>query len=117
MFPSRFSTVEVPIIATLLAGQVPRSPAIVVENAGFDMIVRVRNNSFGQFVLLALDPSVLQTTPARADTFKLPAGAVENVILAKGQSLYASTPSGAADGAGAEISYHIYESVPIDDKD
>lgn len=117
MFASRFNTVEVPIIATVQAGQVPRAPAEIVKDAGYDMIVRVRNNSFGQFVLLAFDPSVLQTTPARTDTFKLPAGAVENVILAKGQSLYASTPSGAADGAGAEISFHIYQSVPIDDKD
>lgn len=116
MFPTRCNTIEVPIIATTLAGTVARSPAIIVENAGDNLVVRVRNNSFGQFVLLALDASTLQAAAARTDTFKLPAGAVENIALAKGQSLYVATPSGPIDGAGAEISWLIYDGVPVEDR-
>jgi hypothetical protein len=116
MFPSRVHSLLVPRIDTTLAGVTgnPPSPATLVKDAGHDCIVVVLNNSFGQFVLLALDPAVLQTDNPRADTFKLPAGMLHRIILARGQSLYASTTSGPPEGAGAEISFHVYESVPID---
>ena len=116
MFTSRCNTVLVPIIATNLAGAVAKSPAIIIENAGYDSIVRLRNNSFGQFVLLAFDAATLQAAAPRTDTFKLPAGATESIPIAKGQSLYASTTSGPIDGAGAELSWWVYDGVPIEER-
>lgn len=116
MFASRVTTLLVPRIATTLAGESdnPPSPATIIKDAGSDCIVLIRNNSFGQYVLIAFDSAALQTTNPRADTFKLPAGASDRFILARGQSLYASTTSGPPEGEGPEVSVHIYESVPIE---
>jgi hypothetical protein len=114
MFESRVNTLTVPIITTALAGQTPPSPATIIKNASHDCSIRVRNNSFGQFVLIAFDDALLQAVPARTGTFKLPAGAPETFVVAKGQSLYASTTSGPVDGHGAEISFHVYENLPVE---
>jgi hypothetical protein len=114
MFASRVNTLKVPIIAGPLAGQSPVTPAVIVDRVGYDCVVRVRNNAYGQYVLIAFDASTLQTFPTQIDTWKLPAGQVDVFILAKGQSLFVSTPSGGADGSGVEISYQVFQNVPAE---
>jgi hypothetical protein len=114
MFKSRVNTVRVPIItAPIPTGGVAPSPATIIEEAGFDCVVKVRNNSVGVFVFIAFDPAVLQTSNPRADTFKLPAGAPETFVLARGQGLYASATSGPPLGGDVEISFHVYDELPV----
>lgn len=115
MFPSRVNTIKVPLIngPTPVGGVAP-SPATIVEIAKCDCVVRVRNNSFAVYVLLALDAAVLSSFPPRADTWKLPAGAIDVFVLKKGQALFVSTIAGPPDGSGAEVSFHVFESLPVD---
>lgn len=114
MFKSRVHSVSVPIItAPIPTGGVAPSPATIIEEAGFDCGVRIRNNSVGVFVFIAFDAAVLQTSNPRSDTFKLPPGAAETFLLAKGQGLYASATSGPPLGGDVEISFHIYDGVPV----
>lgn len=114
MFLSRVNTIEVPIVASpATPGDDAPSPSPIIAAAKSACFVRVRNNSFGQYVLLAHEPVALQTFPAKADTYKLPAGLSETFVLAAGQGLHVSTPSGPVDGQGAEVSFHIYDDLPI----
>lgn len=115
MFPSRVNTVSVPVITgPNPAGGKPPSPATILEIAKSDCVVRVRNNSFAVYVLIAYDSAVLQTFPPRADTWKLPAGATDTFVVKKGQALFASCISGPVDGNPAEISFHVFEALPVD---
>lgn len=113
MIYSSTRTVAVPVI-TLMPGAQPPSPVTIVKDVTQDCVVRIRNNSFGQFVLISFDDSALQSVPARAETYKLPAGQLDVFVVAKGQSLYAATNSGPIDGAGAEISIHVYQRLPVE---
>lgn len=114
MFQSRLTTIRVPTIPVgPPSGTDPPKPATIIERAGANLIVKVRNNSFGAYVLLALDNETLMRGGSNADTFKLPAGSEGEFVLAAGQSLYVSTPSPAVDN---EISAHIYEAVPIEEE-
>lgn len=115
MFNARVNTVTVPIITgPNPAGGRPPSPATIVEVAKEDCNVRVRNNSFAVYVLIAYDPAVLTTFPPRADTWKIPAGAVDTFVVKKDQALYVSCVSGPPDGSGAEVSFHVFDAVPVD---
>lgn len=114
MQPSRVSTIRAPRIpGTPDAGAPARiAPAFVVSNAKYDCVVRIRNNGFGSFVLVAYDASALTTYPTSNDTFKIPAGEKDEFIVAKGQSLLISTPSGGVEGEGVEVSYHVFQAFP-----
>lgn len=117
MFPSSVNTIEVPVITSPAPiGADAPSPATIIETAKTNCSVKVRNNSFGQYVLLAYDAATLQTFPAKAGTFKLPAGAVDTFVVARGQGLFVATPSGPVVGVGAEVSYLIYQDIPVDDQ-
>lgn len=113
MFDSRVKTINVPVITAPVpvGGQGP-SPATIIKTAKDDCVVRVRNNSFSQAVLLAFDAATLSTFPPSGDTFELPAGASEPFVIARGQDLFVATTSGPAEGEGPKVSVHIYQDVP-----
>lgn len=113
MHKSRVSTIKVPVISGPPTG--PNvAPAVIVEKAGYDLNVIVRNLSFGSYVSIAYDAAALQTATPKADSYRLPAGERDHFVVTKGQSLLVSTPSGGADGEGVLISFHIYEALPVD---
>lgn len=116
MFPSRVNTIEVPVITTTTAGVDTKPPVAIIQACKTDCSVRVRNNSYGQYVLIAFDAAPLQAFPAKADTWKIPAGKSDVFVLAQGQSLFVATPSGPPDGSNAEVSYIIYQDVPVVDQ-
>jgi hypothetical protein len=116
MFDSRVNTIRVPIISSPVAptGSPAPTPATIIKTAERDCVVRVRNISFGSYVLIAYNEATISTFPAMAATYRLPAGATEEFIAAKGQSLFVSTPSGPPDGSGAAVSVHIFQRLPVE---
>lgn len=116
MNDTRVNTIRAPRIpGTPDAGTPNRaSPACLVSQAKQDCVVRIRNNGFASYILVAYDAAALQTFPATADVFKIPAGAEDEFVVAKEQSLLISTPSGGVDGAGVEVSYQVFQAYPTD---
>lgn len=76
--------------------------------------VLVRNNSVGQYIVLADSANALQNMPAAPEAYKLPAGASDEFILAPGSKLFAASP-----GVGAEVSVAINDYVipTVDERD
>ena len=116
MFNSRVNTIQVPIIGATppAPGPVP-SASPIIGVAPDNCTVRVRNNSFGIYVWISFEAGPISTFPMRADAYKLPAGGVETFTVAQGQGLYVSATSGGVDNSKPEISYHIFDRIPVED--
>lgn len=104
-------TIGIRPVTTLANGRV--DPTTIIAPAQRDLVIRVRNNTFGSYILIAYEVGALASfTGSLQDTYKVPAGAVDIFIVAKGQCLYAATP-GEING---ELSAHYYEAFPtVDD--
>jgi hypothetical protein len=109
MFGARCTTINVPSI-TATASETSPEPRPVIYSAGHDQVVRIRNNTFGSYVLISYDAAALMSFPNLSDVYKLPAGLSETFVMAKGQQLYCATPG----GAGGEISIAVSEALPVD---
>lgn len=94
----------------------PAQPTCIVSNAQRNCTVRIRNNAFAAYVLVAYDAANLTTFPTVVGTWQIPAGMADEFIVAKGQSLHVSTPSGGVDGEGVEVSYHVFQAFPVDEE-
>lgn len=108
IFPSLANTAAVPTITAVASETSPQAKPIV-NMAPVDLIARVRNNSLGAYVLVAYELAALMSFPNWAAVYKLPAGAVETFVVAKGQQLFVASP-----GVGCEISYVVAEALPTD---
>lgn len=88
-------------------GPASRVPARVCESNKTPLRVVVRNVSFGASVDLSLDKAALQSVPPGGDTYELPAGACDTLVLAPHQALFASST-----GANAKLSVHVSDMLP-----
>jgi len=109
MFRARCTTINVPSI-TATASETSLEPRPVVHTAMFDLLVRIRNNSFGTYVLIAYEAAALMSFPNLSDVYKLPAGASDLFVVKAGEQMFCATPG----GAGGEISIAISEALPVD---
>jgi hypothetical protein len=106
MKESRLDSFAVPSVTT--TDDVGK-PALVVQATKTPLRVVVRNISLGSTVLLAHDGSALQSAPAFAGVYNLPAGQSDIFVVMPGQKLFAATP-----GANGQISVAISEAIPVD---
>jgi hypothetical protein len=110
MFTTHVKTVRVPQItgAPVASGGIAIEPLPIVQQAKVNCGVKIRNLSFGAFVLVAFDVAAITSFPA-SDAWQIPAGQVDEFIVAAGQSLVVASPAGAPD---VMISYQIFQAFP-----
>lgn len=111
---SRVNTVKVPsIFGQPLA---TATPLCIVSNAKVNCVVRIRNLSLGSYILVAFDAATLQSGGGtKGEVWQIPAGDKDEFVVAKGQNLLCSSPTGGGEGEGVEISYHIFQAFPTDE--
>ncbi len=117
MNDSKLKTVDVPNVETFTPGGGDGStvgtpiPSLGFQSTTVALRVMLRNVSLGVTIVIAHTAEVLQTLPVGSESYELPPGACDIVVLAPTQKLYAI-----ALGAGGRLSVASSEALPFDIK-